>query len=109
MAHFNMSDETLMRRLVIKSISNMHDEQRKSVIAEYHQAGQLELVFTIGGVECDIIAFVNAMEEHCETVRQNVRTEAVAIAKTMVADELQNVVNKLSVAVDDIVDGIEFK
>lgn len=109
MAYFDMSDETLMRRLVMKSISNMPDVQRKSVIAEYHQAGQLELVFTIGGVECDLVAFVQAMEEHCDNVRQNVRTEAVAIAKTMVADELQNVVNKLSVAVDDIVDGIEFK
>lgn len=109
MHQFDLSDETLLKRLVLRSIGEMPAEQRHSVIEQYHRDGQLPLVFTIGGVECDLVAFVQAMEEHCDNVRQNVRTEAVAIAKTMVADELQNVVNKLSVAVDDIVDSIEFK
>lgn len=109
MAYFNLSDETLMRRLVMQSISNMPDEQRKSVVAECHQAGQLELVLTIGGVECDLVKFVNAMEEHCNKAHENVRTEAIALAKEMVQRGLQDVVDKLNSAVDDIVDNIEFK
>ena len=109
MHQFDLSDETLLKRLVVRSIGDMPAEQRHSVIEQYHRDGQLPLVFTIGGVECDLVAFVQAMEEHCDNVRQNVRTEAVAIAKTMVADELQNVVAKLSAAADEIVDNIKFK
>ena len=109
MAFFNMSDETLMRRLVVRSISNMPDVQRKSVVEEYHRAGQLELVLTIGGVECDLVNFVNALEEHCNKAHENVRVEAIALAKEMVQRGLQDVVNKLETAVDDIVDNIEFK
>ena len=109
MAYFNMSDETLMRRLVMKSIANMPDEQRKSVVEEYHRAGQLELVLTIGGVECDLVKFVNALEDHCNKAHENVRTEAIALAKEMVQRVLQDVVNNLETAVDDIVDNIEFK
>ncbi len=109
MAYFNMSDETLMRRLVMKSISNMPNEQRRVVVAEYQQTRQLELVLTIGGVECDLVNFVNALEEHCNKAHENVRVEAIALAKEMVQRGLQDVVNKLNSAVDDIVDNIEFK
>ena len=109
MAYFNMSDETLMRRLVMKSITNMPDEQCRMVVAEYQQTKQLELVLTIGGVECDLVSFVNALEKDCNKAYANVRAEAIELAKEMVQSELRNVVSKLESAVDEIVDNIEFK